>query len=117
LEATWALQVVRASLLAGGQELSHVHGGRRASESGGGKDAGNLASMVDKLMSKNFIDTGSLGWVIVQYFSDQISCSIGNGYVLRERICIHSDTLVCRFNITCLKRRLSYDQSIYNNSQ
>jgi hypothetical protein len=73
--------------------------------------------MVDKLMGKNFIYAWSLGWVIVQYFSDQISCSVRNGYILGERISVHSDTFISCFNITGLKGRLTNDQGIYNNSE
>ena len=72
--------------------------------------------MVDELMSKNLINAGSLGWVIVQNLSNKISSGVRDRHILWEGIGIHSDSLISGLHITCFEGRLANYQGVDNNA-
>ena len=73
--------------------------------------------MIDELVIEDLVNTRSLCRVIVQDFSYQISCRVRNGHILRERIGIHTNSLVSGLNITCFKGWLTDDQGIDDDTE
>ena len=72
--------------------------------------------MVDPLVAHDVVNGRSLRRVIVQNLRDQVASAVSDCHVLREVVGVHSDPLVRRLNIRRLKRRLSDDQCVNNDT-
>ncbi len=68
-------------------------------------------------MRKDLIHCWSSRWVVVQNFLNEISGCLTNLEVLRELVIVHSDSLVCSLDIVCLKRWLTYDQGVNDDTK
>ena len=55
--------------------------------------------MVDPVMSEDLIDTWSLAWIVVENLCDNVSCSLGDWHIFREIVRVHTDSLVCSFDV------------------
>ena len=72
--------------------------------------------MVDPLVAHDIVNGRSLRRVVVQNLRDQVTSAVGDCHVLREVVGVHSDSLVRRLHIRCLKRRLSNDKCVDNDA-
>ena len=68
--------------------------------------------MINPLVHHNIVNRGPLRWVIVQDLSDKVTGAVRDGNVIREVICVHSNSLVRCLDIRCLERRFSNDQRV-----
>lgn len=48
---------------------------------------------------------------------NKVLCGVGDGHVLREVVCIHSDSLVCSFDVGGFEWRLADDERVHDNAQ
>ena len=55
--------------------------------------------MIDPVMSEDLIDTWSFAGVVVQNLGDNVSCSLGDWHIFREIVRVHTDSLVCSFDV------------------
>lgn len=63
-------------------------------------------------MSQNFINSRSLGWIVVENLSNQVTSLVGYLNIVREVVGIHSDAFVSGFDITSLKWGLTDDKCV-----
>ena len=55
--------------------------------------------MVDPVMGKNLVDTWSFARIVVENLGDNVSCSLCDWNIFGEIIRIHTDSLVCSFDV------------------
>ena len=96
----------------GWQELTDVGGGRRTGQRGSWQQARDSTGVVDPLVHHDVVNSGTLGWVIVKYLRDEVSGTVSDSDVLREVICVHSDSLVGCLDVRCLEGGLTDNQSV-----
>ena len=73
--------------------------------------------MVEELMLQDLIQVRSSFGISRQYALYEVLRSIRDGNVIRERVAILSDSAIGSFHVGRFEGRLSYDQSVYNDSK
>ena len=113
--------LVRALLvvisIVGRQELADIGRRGRAGQSGGRQQSGDGSLVVDPLVRQDLVNRGSLGGIIIQNASNEVTRGVSNGDIFREIVSVHTNALIGGLDIGCFEGRLSNDQGVNDNTE
>ena len=109
--------ILAVFILASWFELVDISLGRRTGESRGRQQTRNGSSIVNPAMRHDLVDGRSFGWVIVKNSFDKILGRLCDVHGFWESIVVHSDSFVGCLNVIGLKRWLTNDQGVDDDSK
>jgi len=68
--------------------------------------------VVDPLVHHNVVNSGPLGWIVVQDLGDQVTSRFTDLYIIGEVVGVHSG----RLDVASLEGRLSDNQCVDNDT-